>query len=322
MKEIGGYIELDEVSGEEYHKTAIALNCGRNCLAYLLEARRIVKLYIPIYMCATTKDVCEMYNVQYEYYHIDSHFQPIIEDSIEESAYVYIVSYYGWLTDDKIEQYRIKWKNVIVDNVQDFFRLPILGVDTIYSCRKYFGVCDGAYLYTDAELKSDIKQDISFERFHYILGRYEEDAQTYYSESAKNNYSFSGESIKFMSKLTHNLLRRIDYDNVQRIRKSNYKYLHECLNEFNELGVDLQEGTFMYPLLLKNGNMIRANLQKKKIYIPLLWPDVFDICKENSMEWYFASNLLLLPIDQRYGREEMKYIVEEVCVCIKEGIHV
>lgn len=37
MEEIGGYIEFENFRGRgEYYENAIALNCGRNCLAYLL----------------------------------------------------------------------------------------------------------------------------------------------------------------------------------------------------------------------------------------------------------------------------------------------
>lgn len=38
---------------------------------------------------------------------------------------------------------------IILDNTQSFFQKPISGIDTIYSCRKYFGVPDGAYLSTN-----------------------------------------------------------------------------------------------------------------------------------------------------------------------------
>ena len=44
MKEYGGYIELDTYSLPMLHEGAKALNCGRNCLAYLIEARGIRKL--------------------------------------------------------------------------------------------------------------------------------------------------------------------------------------------------------------------------------------------------------------------------------------
>ena len=47
MKEFGGYIEFEYFHGNEYHDKAIKLNCGRNCLAYLIEAYDIKKIYLP-----------------------------------------------------------------------------------------------------------------------------------------------------------------------------------------------------------------------------------------------------------------------------------
>ena len=41
MKEFGGYIEFEYFHGNEYHDKAIKLNCGRNCLAYLIKLYNI-----------------------------------------------------------------------------------------------------------------------------------------------------------------------------------------------------------------------------------------------------------------------------------------
>lgn len=41
MKEIGGYIEFETYHGSMLHSDGILLNCGRNCLAYLICARQI-----------------------------------------------------------------------------------------------------------------------------------------------------------------------------------------------------------------------------------------------------------------------------------------
>ena len=45
MKEIGGYLELERPAGQEYHHGLLALNTGRNAVAYLIKARKIRKLY-------------------------------------------------------------------------------------------------------------------------------------------------------------------------------------------------------------------------------------------------------------------------------------
>ena len=63
MKEIGGYLELDHYSGYEFYQEAIPLNCARNCLAYLIEAKGIRKIYLPLYLCSSVKETCEKYSV-------------------------------------------------------------------------------------------------------------------------------------------------------------------------------------------------------------------------------------------------------------------
>ena len=67
MKEIGGYIEFESYHGTLFHEGALGLNCGRNCLAYLIEACGIDRkvsiydqdkhdnVYVPLYEEASSK---------------------------------------------------------------------------------------------------------------------------------------------------------------------------------------------------------------------------------------------------------------------------
>ena len=66
-----------------------------------------------------------------------------------------------------------KYKRIILDYSQAYFQRTILGIDTIYSCRKYFGVSDGVVLYTDCRINRKFKKDISYNRILPILGRFE-----------------------------------------------------------------------------------------------------------------------------------------------------
>ena len=318
MKEIGGYIELDSFCGEKYHKDAIELNCGRNCLAYLIEAKRIKKLYIPYFMCSTAKEICCRYGIPYQYYKIDNNFLLADIINVHNKEFVYIVNYYGALEDQKILEYYAKWNNIIVDNTQDFFRRPIKGIDTLYSCRKYFGVSDGAYLYTDCKINRQFDQDVSLDRIHYILGRFEKNASEFYLESIENNAFFKTQPIKEMSKLTKNILSAIDYDGICQKRYKNFEYVHRKLASINKISEKALRGNFMYPLLVDNGITLRRKLQERKIYIPVLWPEVLDICNEGAVEFVFAENLLPLPIDQRYEIEDMEYMCNIIIEIYKE----
>jgi hypothetical protein len=310
INEIGGYLEFETYSGNEFHQDAIALNCGRNCLAYLIEAHNITSLHLPRYLCSSVFSTCQKYGVQIQYYQINEDFTPRIDFEVKSNEWFYLVNYYGQLSQEYIADVVRKISNLIVDNAQAFFQSPINGIDTFYTCRKYFGVSDGAYLYTDSILNRELEIDISFHRMNHILARFEIAASEYYSEYVDNNKSFADEPIKYMSKLTHNLLRGIDYQVIKKRREENFKYLHEHLKDKNKLQLRVPEGPFAYPLLIENGAEMRKALQQQKIYIPTLWPNVLEMAQKGSLEYEYAANILPLPCDQRYGRDDMEMLIK------------
>jgi len=310
MKEIGGYFGLEKYSGRPYHTKALELNSARGGLLYLIKARRIKKLYIPRYICGSVVDTCNG-ECEYAFYPISDDFQPILNRRPNINEYVYIVNYYGRLTDATIKQFKEYYGNIIVDNVQAFFRKPIVNVDTLYSCRKFFGVPDGAYLYTDAILNEVLMQDYSASRIGHLIGRLEHTASEYYPIFKKNDESLKSEGVKVMSKLTKNLLCGIDYDYVRRKRNENYTLLAKELDDLNSLKPMPIDGPFAYPLYCKNGPEARRILAKKKIYIPMYWPDMPD-GPSDPVGSDYASNILPLPCDQRYCAEEIKIVVENV----------
>ena len=317
MKEIGGYIELEYSHGKEYYEDAIALNCGRNALAYLIEAYDIKKIYLPYFLCSSVKDTCIKNNVEISFYHIDENFRPIIPSDFSLSSWFYLVNYYGQLQKSEIIQLKGTVENLILDNAQDFFTNPINGIPTIYTCRKYFGVPDGAYLFSEKKIDRVLELDESYSRMLFLLGRFERTANEFYSLYNAHNKLFSTEHVKNMSKLTHNLLRSIDYDVVKNKRACNFSFLYTKFSNSNKLNLRNVEGAFAYPLLLEEGSMIRKTLQEKKIYIPTLWPDVFENCSENMIEYQMAKNVLPIPVDQRYSIDDMKIISEFISEKIK-----
>lgn len=312
MKEIGGYFELEQLISNEYHKNLVPLNTGRNALIYLIKARGIKKLYIPYFLCGVVRDSLIKNNYAFEYYSIDNNFMPVFHKELGNNEYLYVVNYYGQLTNDRVIYLKQQYGQVIIDNTQGFFQKPVKGVDTIYSCRKFFGVPDGAYLSTDVQIKEDLERDVSKDRMTHILGRHEGTGAEYYSDYKNNIQAFKSEPLKYMSKLTHNILGAIDYERTCEIRNRNYSYLESKLGAYNKLKLKTPIGPFAYPFHIENGIEIRKELAKKKIYVPLLWPNVLSDAPESSIEYNYAANILPLPCDQRYGAADMEYIEGEL----------
>lgn len=308
MQEYGGYIEFEHFRGNEYYENAVALNSGRSCMEYLIKARKIQTVYLPYFMCDSVKKVCDRFNVATVYYHTGMDLMPVCSRTFSGDEWLYVVNYYGQLTNDILRALKHKYGNIIVDNVQAFFQKPIDGIDTIYSCRKFFGVSDGAYLSTDSRLKEPLEEDFSYDKMGFLMGRFEKTAQEFYPEYIINNDRFERENLKSMSLMTQNLLRGLDYEFVKEIRTSNFSCLHDQLHEVNQLKLIVPQGAFMYPLYIENGGLLRKRLQQQKVYVPTLWPDVFDICNEKDLEYQMAQNILPLPCDHRYCEKDMKIL--------------
>ncbi|MGY3724755.1 hypothetical protein SAMN05421767_11235 [Granulicatella balaenopterae] len=310
--EIGGYIELEKSNKKMLYADKILLNAGRNCLKYIIKAKNIQKIYLPYFLCDSVRDACKDEYINIAYYHISDNFLPKSIE-LQHDEWIYVVNYYGQLSNQKLEELHNEFSGrMIVDNAQAYFQEPVIGIDTLYTCRKFFGVADGAILSTSQLMTSELSKDESFQHMNFLLGRFERSASEFYGEYAENNKRFKNEPIKKMSELTKNLLNGIDYEFVKEARTTNFNYLHQQLKDINLLTVTKVEGAFAYPLMIENAAEIRKQLIAKKIYIPLLWPNVLDDVEEDSLEYQLALNILPLPCDQRYGVKEMDIIVSEI----------
>ena len=146
---IGGYFELELPLHPELHAKAIALNSGRFCLEYLLRCRKYNKVYVPYFTCDTAVEPIIKLGIIYEFYHIDKAYRIIDDIKLAEDEALLYTNYWG-LQNEYCNKLAEKYGNqLILDYTQVFFSKPIAGIDTFYSCRKYFGVPDGGYLYSD-----------------------------------------------------------------------------------------------------------------------------------------------------------------------------
>ena len=320
-KEIGGYFELEQFlckDNNEYHKGSIHLNLGRNALEYLIKCKGIKSIYLPYFLCNSVSDVCKKNKIKIKYYHVDRNFMPILRKSINSSEFVYIVNYYGVLSKKDITSLKAKHKNIILDNVHAFYETPLYGVDTLYSCRKFFGVPDGAYLYTDTSL--NIPMDDSKKRFNHLKGRLVDGAEEHYSDYVSNEKLLDTIPLLSMSKETEEIMSKINYGYCKKRRLANFAFLKNQLSAINKFKAKINGVPFCYPLLVKDGAKLKKYLISQKIFVPTLWPNLIGL---NSFERDIVENMVLIPCDQRYDKRDMDVIVSAINEWIKpKGIHV
>lgn len=314
MSAIGGYFELELSKGVHYHAGALQLNCARNCLAYILKARQYRKIYIPYYTCAVIIEPLLRLGIDYSFYTINSSLEPSELPDIKPNEAILYTNYYG-LKGDCVKRLSSVYGNqLIIDNAQAFFDEAIDGIDTFYSARKFFGVPDGAYLYTDQELYVDMPLDKSYSKCQFLLTRLDETAEDGYDDFLKNEEAFSHSPILRMSKLTSAIMSSINYNDVIKKRRENFHFLHAALKESNQLSLNVNDSCvpMVYPFWT-NDKELRNHLIKQRIFISTYWKNVHQWC-HSRLENKLAEFVLPLPIDQRYSEKTMLTIIE----CIQE----
>lgn len=317
MESIGGYFSLEINDKTELHHGALRLNAGRYALEYVLKARHYRKIYLPFYICDSVLQPIKRLGIEYELYHINEHLEPTIVFNLKDDEAVLYVNYFG-LKNQFARLFCHTYSNTILDLTQAFyceqgnkFVDKNIQCDTFYSCRKYFGVPDGAYLYTDCILNKELPQDISFERMTFLTKRIDYSPQEGYADFQANDNSLSTVGMRRMSRLTERLMRGIDYSSKANRRINNFLILDKELRDTNRFKWDMGYGAvpMVYPYYIENGAQLRQKLIDNQIFCARYWPNVLKWCKKEEIEYQLTENMVCLPIDQRYGENEMNHIL-------------
>lgn len=310
-KTIGGYFELELPCKAEYYTNAVRLNTGRNCLEYILRLRQYKKVYIPYYTCEVVLEPFHKLNIEYEFYHINEKLEFADSIHLKEKEAILYTNYFG-LKSSYLNVLKNKFgTSLIVDNTQAFYSKPLESVDSFNTCRKFFGVSDGAYCFTDKLLDEDFEQDKSFERLAFLTKRIDLSAEEGYADFKKQSELLENSPIKTMSRFTQRMMCAIDYEGIAQKRIANYRQLENALGKTNgiHLLLDKNDVPMVYPYFTKDKDL-RSMLIENKIFVAKYWPNVEHWCSNDMFERQLCECLLPLPVDQRYGAEDMERIIK------------
>lgn len=315
MKEYGGYLPLEIHTGSEYYANTDAcdiarVNSGRTALSLAIMLCNASKIYIPVYNCESVEKELKKRKIAYGFYSIDKNFMPI-GVNLKPDEYLVYINYYGIMPREQLRKIKEQYKNVIFDNTQAFFSQPFMDCFNCYSCRKFIGVSDGAYLIKKGiEIgKLHLGKDQSYQRAKYLLKCIDCGTNAAYADHLYSEEDIAQDILE-MSNLTRLILSSADYERIKEKRVENFLYLHKYLAAINQLDIDRTEQIPMvYPLLIADETM-RAKLVENKVYIPQWWKYVLGNERSNDWERCLSQFLLPIPIDQRYGQTDMENILK------------
>lgn len=305
QKSIGGYFELECGQNPLFHTDGIYLNICRSGFRYLIRALDIKTIHVPIFTCNVVYDAIKQEGCEIIPYHLNENLMPA--ESFNPTAYIIYNNYFGVLGKN-VEKLAEQYPNLVVDNAQSFYSKP-KGRAAVYSPRKFFGLPDSGILYGRDLPKLDLTRGHSIDVSSHLLRRLDYDAQTGYEEFARNDKALEQYPLEYISPLTLALMGNIEYERIKQKRLESFNYLHERLNSKFPFAISEDDVPMVYPYYTESGSDLRSKLIANKVFVARYWPNVLDWVKTDDLEYTLTTNIIPLPIDQRYGREDMDRII-------------
>lgn len=123
------------------------------------------------------------------------------------------------------------------------------------------------------------------------------------------------EGIYLLSDLSRFIASCVDIDDMKKRRIENYKYLELKLsNRGIKPVVKLVDGDcpLVFPLSVKNRDGFRNFLMDNRIYCAVHWPFDDIMGEQRKFAYECAKNLISLPIDQRYNKNDIEYMADVI----------
>lgn len=307
------------------------MDSGRSAAAVLNTIIKEGIVLLPLYIC---ESVINVYKERFaiRFYKIQKDLKADIRDFEkkvdEDIAVVYIMHYFGQLQDkmflECVDACRKKYGFTIVEDTTHsiFTESKTIGDFCICSLRKWFPIMDGGVLYTNKELEGISGQNILCKtpsnklyamilKHLYIAGVMDSNQLYRNIFVDEENKLEAQKEIYQISYLSKCLLSCFSISEMREKRQSNYKELKDGLLE---LGIELvlTEEDFVplcCPIYVENRDEFRNYLIDNQVYCAVHWPLKDAELKQDETTMQISQNIISLPIDQRYGRKQMLYLI-------------
>jgi len=314
---IGGYFELElPYRRNLLHSRLTRFQSARSAFFSLLRAGSPKKVWMPKYICNAMLAPLENVGIELAWYDLTDELEVDPSVRIDPDDWLLYVNYFG-VSGKKVERLlqRFKPSQIILDYSQSFFSPPHKqALATIYSPRKFFGVPDGGLLHSQIPIAQPSTTDTSsFDRMEHMLRRLGGTPESGYAAYQKAEDGMVDMEPKRMSRLSERILFSVDFESARKRRLENFQMLRDRLRDDGGgllTGMAVADVPLCYPYRSKKV-LLREHLISKRIFVGVYWSDALNRLGLGQAD-KLVRNMLPLPIDQRYGVEEMERIIEAV----------
>lgn len=238
--------------------------------------------------------------------------------------------YFGFDSNEKIrhsgliEQLINDGIVIINDQTQSMFSLydPLPANYYLGSIRKWIGIPDGAYLkglnvdkFKSDILLEEVKVRAMVYKHKYLFADIGTKAEVLSNYRKAEDVLDSREQGFAISETSKKLIGQCDIENLRKKRRENAQMLLDILTKCEEVycpfeSVRSNEVPFHLPILVKNSRKeFQTYLAMNNVFATVIWGCPNELKTQiNTKTRSIYNEILCIPCDQRYSKEDMKYI--------------
>lgn len=300
------------------------------CLRDNLVKGGVKRAYVPVYTCETVLAPFEQLGFELSFYDVDRKLKPIFDrDLLKSSPIVLFTGYYGFLTYSESDVQTVKRNGhcVMQDITHTLLNDEPYSPSADYiagSFRKWIGVASGGIA-----IKKNgpfTANPIPQHEKHLLLRRQAlQMASENQSLDATDQVFWNGELLlreifenQESDRESIQVITGFNTPNVVKKRRENFSYLTSKLKTLKDIELvfpELVPGVTPSHLSIysKYRDELKIFLRENEIKTTVYWPTGPSIPKNQTFQAeYIFSNILSLPIDQRYSFPEMDIIFEKI----------
>ncbi|CAN5609702.1 hypothetical protein BH23GEM9_BH23GEM9_23400 [soil metagenome] len=307
---------------------------ARSALYTLLDWIGCKRVWVPSYLCEALLTPLARRAVDVQYYPVDRKLEIADDawlDQVHDSDAVVLIDYFGFPVEASwIEAVRGRGAHVIEDAAMALLTAGV-GRDadfTIYSPRKFVGVPDGGILVIGDRVQLLAEPvlteppaawwsravDATDRRTRFDEG----DDDRGWLELYQQVEAEAPTGLFAMSRLSRALLYEgFDYEAIAERRITNFRLLVTLLADVAVFG-SLPDGVVPlgFPVRVADRDSIQRELFRNEVFPPVHWSLPAEVHSTFAESHRLSREILTLPCDQRYGRDDMERVarlVREAC---------
>lgn len=323
---------------KEHFMGAMCFRSGRDTLKAIAREYEPTIALLPALSCDSMVLPFEMYGHRVRYYELNPDYSINLESfksaaniAGEKTLFLYM-DYFGISAIDDTELCKLKRNYSGLTFIEDRTHNLLAQRESEFepdfimaSLRKWINIPDGGLLWSKKELRNcNFSIDTSFSEkrleaqcmMHEFLKTGHQETKTYYRNIFSSVSSIIDTDIEpgLMSAYAYELAKNTDLVNIKTCRNENATTLIDELKKGGVTLIKMPQGIsdLYVPVLVKNRDDMQRKLSSIGIFCTVIWPLNSEQKKTCQVAMYTQEHMLAIYCDQRYTKEDMKYIASNI----------